>query len=325
MHQDDDAQMISVDVVIPVFNGGNYITRALDSLSKQTFIPAQVIVVDDGSTDNTVELAKNYLTTMENLVILTDIHAGLSAARNRGILESVSDYITFLDCDDYWSPDKIANQVSHIQNHSTCSAVFSNCYIDNEMTSKVYLAGNNTHTFSFLNIISQRFRILGSASSICIKRSVLQDIGLFDEKRSYGEDYELWVRLSQSYEICEIQNLDVYITIRQGSMQTTKGTGMSRFKNTLMYLDVWSRFPHLVRSQQASLEKLIFPDIFKAVIKSPKDLSTLRKTIEELHPEIFNLLFSSKSSTCRFFAKNLAPYLFSNLKRISVQISGGVR
>lgn len=97
-----------VSVVIPVFNGERYLLAALESVACQTFAPLEVIVVDDGSTDGSVAIAKQF----PRFRLIVAPHLGVSAARNRGVDASSGRYLAFLDADDTWYPDKIAEQVA---------------------------------------------------------------------------------------------------------------------------------------------------------------------------------------------------------------------
>lgn len=302
--------MSKIDVVIPMFNAEKYIGRALDSLIAQTLTPNKVIVVDDGSTDSSLEIVKKYQSKMPNLLVLPGAHKGVNAARNTGILASSGSYIAFLDCDDYWSREKLQNQMNHFKEHPNCVAVFSNCFINDEINHSEYKAVvNRTHKFSHMNIITQRFRVIGSASSISIARPALDDVGLFDESLDYGEDYEQWVRLSRDFEICEISNVDVYISKRENSVQTSEKVGMSRFRNATAYLNVWIKYPEALKSERRELERLIFPDLAKALLAAPRDLLVFHRVIKGKYQEIHQSLFSNKTQVSFFYIRNFARTL----------------
>ena len=309
--------MSKIDVVIPMFNGEKYIERTLDSLIAQTYAPNKVIIVDDGSIDSSLQLANNYQSKMPNLTILKNAHKGVSAARNAGISASSGEYISFLDCDDFWAPEKLQNQINHLKNHPECAAVFSNCYINNEINHSQYKAEvNSLYEFSPLNILTQRYRVIGSASSICIKRKVFEVVGLFDESLQYGEDYEEWVRVSRAYKICEISNVDVFISKRENSLQTSKGTGYSRFKNATAYFNVWNGHLKVLETEKRSFEQLIFPDIAKALVAAPGDLRLFHRYIKENYPEIHKIVVPNKFKSLLFIVRNLSRFSATTFKSL---------
>ena len=103
----------SIDVVIPAYNAGKYITQTLQSVATQDANITNIIVVNDGSTDDTPERVLEFanLASHLNIVLINQSNAGLSAARNAGIKQSQADYIALLDADDLWQPNKISSQI----------------------------------------------------------------------------------------------------------------------------------------------------------------------------------------------------------------------
>lgn len=107
--------MKKIDVVIPVYNGENFLLECLESVFNQSYPICHVIVVDDGSTDRTKELLTAEMLNRRNLRVIFGENRGVSAARNQGLDLVDSDYVALLDSDDFWLKDKIANQISAIQ------------------------------------------------------------------------------------------------------------------------------------------------------------------------------------------------------------------
>ena len=309
--------MIKVDVVIPVFNGAKFVSRALESLMNQNYAPNKIIVVDDGSSDHSLQVIETYLLKMPNLVVVPEFHRGLSATRNKGITASTAAFIAFLDCDDYWAPAKLENQVKHLESHPNCDAVFSNCYINDENTRSVYGAAINApYAFSLSNILTQRYRVLGSASSICVRRDVFQVAGMFDESKLYGEDYDLWVRISESHQICEVQNRDVFITKRQDSMQSIKAAGLARFKNSIVYLDVWKNYQDSLFLEKREFEKLIFPDIAKSIFTAPRELIDFYRFSKQNYPRTCAVIFPNRFTIISFLVRNSVRSFLVSLQKL---------
>jgi len=120
-----------IDVVIPVYNGEPYINEAIDSVLQQTFKPRRIIVVDDGSTDGTPKLLESYQTLYPTVKYVRKSNAGLSSARNVGILSSDSRYVAFLDADDVWHPTKLEKQLHVFRNKSFGNLGFIYCDYSN--------------------------------------------------------------------------------------------------------------------------------------------------------------------------------------------------
>lgn len=293
--------MIKVDVVIPVYNGQAYIQKALESVLNQSLLPSRIIVANDGSTDQTKLIVERLASKHNRIDLLNLEHRGLSATRNAGIRKSESDYIAFLDCDDYWHPLKLEFQVKHLESHSNCKAVFSNCFVNDEITNKIYeLLPKNDITFSYFNLLTQKFRVMGSASSICVNLKALIELGYFDETMSYGEDYDFWVRLAGDHKICEVKDNHVYITKRKNSMQQRVKTGNDLFKNANMYFYVWNKNSCFDRDSRKYFERLIAPDIVRGYLSAPLQTDSYIRSIKTRYPAIGTEIFGSTLQILRF-------------------------
>lgn len=303
---------MDVDVVIPMRNGEQYIVRALKSIASQTIQPINVIVVDDGSDDFGPDLVKEFSVSSFNLILISTKHIGLSAARNLGIRSTKSELVALLDCDDYWSPKKLENQVNFLKNTPLAQVVFSNCFIYHDSLAKIENAINNNDSFfSFKNIVLQRYRVVGSASSICLKKILFSEIGFFNEKIEYGEDYDLWIRIAAKHKIYEIPDRDVYITKRENSMQSEVKTGLDAFRNSLMYFDVWHRNKIEFLQYKPEFSRLIWPDIRTNVFRSPQNLKLFFREIKDSYPEKYFQFFGTLKRQISFFVILLSQDVIS--------------
>src|SRR5437016_1233967 len=109
-----------VSAVIPAYNYARFVCRAVDSVLAQTYPHLECIVVDDGSTDNTLEVLAPY---GDHIRVITQKNAGLSAARNTGVRNAGGEYVGFLDADDWWQPQKIAKQVALAEKRPELGAI----------------------------------------------------------------------------------------------------------------------------------------------------------------------------------------------------------
>lgn len=194
--------MAQVSVVIPLYNKEPYVARCLGSVLAQTFSDYEVIVVDDGSTDGSAEVALRFQD--DKVRIFRQENAGPGAARNRGVQESRGELIAFLDADDEWHPQFLERMVDFLRRWPQAGIVGSQ-WIDvatgapSRVPMLEPLGGSE-------GIIANYFGdavcppIL-SSSSVVVRRSVLEDVGGFMTEERLGEDLELWARIALRYPV----------------------------------------------------------------------------------------------------------------------------
>jgi glycosyltransferase involved in cell wall biosynthesis len=187
-----------VSVVIPVFNGEQTIKRALDSVFAQTFSNIEVIVVDDASSDRTIELAARYSSDRLNIIRSSE-NRGAGAARNKGIAAARGRWVAFLDSDDAWKPDKLARQIAILDRSSKPVAACATGYD---------LEKNGRRFAIELNLTPQRFRrdilfgcTISPGSTLMVERYVFDEIGGFDENFRRLEDWDWLLRFSRRYDM----------------------------------------------------------------------------------------------------------------------------
>ncbi len=195
-----------VSVIIPTYNRKHYITKALDSVFEQTYKNFEILVVDDGSTDNTREYLQKYGTRIQYLY---QQNHGISHARNTGIRNSQGDYIALLDSDDYWLPEKLERQINLFQEHPEYGLIASCCAsirLDGSFRDK-----NRPGKSGWILEDLFKANFIRTSSAI-IKRECFDTVGLFDEKLKECEEYDLWLRIAAQYPIGFInESLVVYI------------------------------------------------------------------------------------------------------------------
>jgi glycosyltransferase involved in cell wall biosynthesis len=190
----------AVSVVIPTYNRARYVTEAIDSVLAQTYKDREIIVVDDGSTDDTARALKPYKRHIRHI---RQDNAGVSAARNAGIRAARAEWIAFLDSDDVWRPEKLAVQMEFIKRHPQIVAHAVNTDVP---------AAEHLAQTSFLHCdltlpkpdgvidkplpVILRHRTLAIVQSVVCRRDSAAAAGLFDETLSICEDYDFMCRLS---------------------------------------------------------------------------------------------------------------------------------
>jgi len=189
---------MEIAVIIPTYNRRELVTRAVSSVLVQTYPPVEVIVVDDGSDDGTASVLRE--TFGERITVLRHAERrGVSAARNTGIQASTAPWVAFLDADDEWHPTKLEEQVRYHEEHpdlliSQCDEVWIRHGVRvNPMKKHRKQGGWIFQACLPLCIVSP--------SAVLIHRSVLEEVGLFDEELPVCEDYDLWLRISHRFQI----------------------------------------------------------------------------------------------------------------------------
>ena len=189
-----------VSVIIPTYNRAGIVAKAIDSVLAQTYRNTEVVVVNDGSTDDTDARLRSY---GDRIRVVTQNNAGPSVARNRGIAIAHGDMVAFLDSDDYWLPTKLDRQVELLDKLGSsvpcciCNAMVQ--YRDGTTSSTFDIADTNPNCSAGLwlnpaEVLSSRFVLFNQA--VVIRRSALEHVGYFDERLKFYEDYELPLRLS---------------------------------------------------------------------------------------------------------------------------------
>ena len=191
-------------IVIPLYNKEKYILDALQSVLNQTFENYEVIVVEDASTDKSQEVIST-LKSKKVTVIKHDTNKGLSASRNTGIKNAKSNYIAFLDADDFWK-DNYLEELFLLINSYPKAKLFATNYEELYQNDTILLPSNNSKNLEEKTIIHNFFEIslaqpLYCPSSFCVEKSVFETIGFYNESIRFGEDVDFNIRANLSYQL----------------------------------------------------------------------------------------------------------------------------
>jgi glycosyltransferase involved in cell wall biosynthesis len=187
--------IMKFSVIIPAYNAERYIAKAIESCLSQSYAPREIIVVDDGSTDGTAEIAESFPSPVR--VIRLSENMGASVARNRGVQASTGDWLAFLDADDWFLPQKLELQ--------------RRCALENEQVVLIY-AG-----FRVMNLDGSeydgklllprelfprlRYRCVIHLDSVALRREAFDAVGGFNPALRVTEDWDLWLRLADRYSV----------------------------------------------------------------------------------------------------------------------------
>lgn len=213
-----------VSVVIPTYNRAGMVTAAVDAALSQAYAPLEIIVVDDGSTDDTREVLAAY---QDRIALLAQSNRGVSAARNRGVRHAAGEFVAFLDSDDLWRPGKIAAQVGFFA--ATPEALLC-------QTEEIWIRngrrvnpGKRHKKLAGMIFEPSLDLCLVSPSAVMMKRDFLIDMGGFDETLPACEDYDLWLRISSRYPVHLIP--EPYVVKRGGHAdQLSRKPGLDKYR-----------------------------------------------------------------------------------------------
>jgi glycosyltransferase involved in cell wall biosynthesis len=198
-------------VVCPTYNSSQYIGGTLDSILAQKFLPSEVIISDDGSTDDTISIIqhwiKNFNNNILNIRIISNRHRGPGATRNKGILNANEEWIAFLDADDTWHPQKLLTVYEKIKRNNDCNTVLHwENFIRLDGTKSILKHGINYKLNEKLPNQLYKSNFF-STSALVFKRKLIVNANGFDTTLPNWQDYEFWLRLSPDIKLIIIPNV----------------------------------------------------------------------------------------------------------------------
>lgn len=198
-----------ISIVIPLYNKEKSITITFQSVIDQTYTDYEIIVIDDGSTDNSLAVVKDFVAkspiTNIKCQIISKLNGGVCSARNRGIQEAKGDFIAFLDADDIWDREYLAEQVKMINDFPEAAMWGINFAEMNngKLVRKLKTALPDGYRGYVENYFQMKGRIsdLFCSSSVVIRKDVFDKVGLFDERIKYAEDSDMWFRIIATHKV----------------------------------------------------------------------------------------------------------------------------
>jgi glycosyltransferase involved in cell wall biosynthesis len=195
----------SVSVVLPVYNGSQYLNEAIDSILAQTYKNYELIIIDDGSKDNSASIIYDY--TDSRICFHKQANQGLAATLNKGISIAKGKYIARQDQDDISFPDRLAKQVAFLDKNPDYGMVgtWSEIWVDDMRTDRSHQHPADNVSLQFFLLFNNPF----VHSSIMFRRDVFDIVGLYctDKSRQPPEDYELWSRIAREFDVANIPEI----------------------------------------------------------------------------------------------------------------------
>jgi len=185
-----------ISVIIPAYNASKTIQETIESVLKQTIQDFEIIVIDDGSIDSTVEIVSGI--EDHRLKVFSYPNAKQAASRNRGFARSTGEFISFLDADDLWTPNKLEAQLKALQDNPQAAVAYSWSHCIDEKGKFLREASHSTSSGDvYAKLLLCDF--LDNGSNPLIRRQALLEVGGFDESLPPAEDWDMWLRLAARY------------------------------------------------------------------------------------------------------------------------------
>lgn len=195
--------MPTVDVVIPAYNSGSFLPVALDSVIGQSFEDWRILLIDDGSTDLTAEIAARYAARLgPKMKYIYQGNAGVSAARNRALREADAEFIALLDGDDVWLPCRLKESLKLFAARPTVGLTYG--FIDAiDAQGRVVTTYNTPNKIPEGRVAPRIYKKLMDlpCPSITFRKRCIDEVGMFDETMRATEDRDLWLRIALKYEV----------------------------------------------------------------------------------------------------------------------------
>jgi len=200
---------MTISVIIPAYNAGRWLHRAVASCQAQTQPAAEIIIVDDGSQDDTVAVAEGLAARHANVRVLQQLrNSGPAAARNRGVVESRGEFLAFLDADDTWAPDKLEKQLAIVQAKPETGLVFTALLERDVHGRKLREVWHRVPQDRQRRVIASfLFRLNMLTPTMFLPRRVYDRTGGFDERLRMGEDHLLFMKIAADYEVVYLPEL----------------------------------------------------------------------------------------------------------------------
>lgn len=254
--------MPKISVIIPAYNRAEYLPRAVKSVLDQTFQDFEIIIVDDGSTDNTKEVAEKLKKEDSRIKYFWQKNSGgPPAPKNKGIRNSCGEYVACLDSDDEWMKDKLKKQLTLFEKSDNSKLGFVGCNIlmIDVLNNKTVEYKIPRHKDVFKNSLISCY--IWSCSNVMIKRSVLDDVGFFDEGVRFADDKELWIRISKKYDFDFVDEfLFKYYVHGQNIVKTTGLAGHAADHEHILkkYEEDYKKYPKMYSDQLRHLGSQLF-------------------------------------------------------------------
>lgn len=303
---------ILVSIIIPIYNSEKYLGACLDSILQQTYENIQIILVDDGSTDSSIQICNHYATSETRIELFSQKNAGASTARNTGIDHAIGEWIVFVDSDDLVLPNYVQNLLNAVLTHSSDMAVSGIRYwnVKTEETWDKKFALVDYHDEFFVKAITEkRLQFIGCPYSKIFNAYIVKHEGIrFNTQMNYAEDCNFMLDyMNHAHSITFIDSIDYVYRLYPGSLSSRKlqysAECVCKEEMYKRYIEVSKRFPIADLSELKVSVLQYYGRVAKAILGSSDSFVQKRKKLLSLSTEI-NCRFSN-SDVCAYNAYSL--------------------
>lgn len=209
-----------ISVIIPAYKAAKYIEETVRSVLNQTYSHFELIIVDDGSPDDQDQIIEKLCKEDSRIRYVKQENGGVSSARNHGFQLSTGSYIAFLDADDVWLPDNLASKVEFLNQNQHIGLVHSDLEQIDEKSERNGQVMSGKSGWLLNDLLAWQSSCIPAPSSCVIRRSCLENVGVFDTQLSNNADQELWIRLAKEYEIGRIKRVTWLYRIHAQNMHS---------------------------------------------------------------------------------------------------------
>jgi glycosyltransferase involved in cell wall biosynthesis len=208
------------DVIIPAYNTAKYLPTAIESVAAQTFEDWRILLVDDGSTDNTAEVIAPFLDRLGSRIsYIKQANRGLPAARNTAIRASNSEFLALLDADDVWTPCRLSETLKVFEERPLAGLAYGQVtVIDQEGRNLRTFEGNPRHAEGRIATHIYTRELTLSCPTMSFRRKCIDEVGYFDETMRAAEDRDLWLRIALRHEVAFVPKVLAYYRVSPNSM-----------------------------------------------------------------------------------------------------------
>lgn len=315
--------MPAISVIVPAYNAERTILETLASVQQQTFSDFELLIINDGSHDSTLELVQEIID--ERIQVFSYKNAGVSVARNRGIAHATGKFISFLDADDLWAPDKLELQLAALRQHPDAGVAYSWTHLIDEKGE--FLHAGEPIAFEgnvYPKLLVRNF--IYSGSNGLIRRQALESAGEFDSALTHGEDWEFYLRLAAYWPFVVIRKPQIFYRQTSESASSKVELTEKAVQKAIekAFLMAPRELQHLKNQNLANLYQYL-TGICLAHVTNVSQLEEARRKLQlaiRLYPQtLLNRTTQRhivKWLIMRIFPLKLAKYLTPTIKRIRV-------
>lgn len=258
--------MPEVSVILPAYNASLTIRDTIKSILNQSFKDFELIIINDGSTDGTAEVLKNF--TDDRIRLFNFKNRGLPESRNRGIKKAKGKYISFIDADDMWVQQKLEFQYNALLSNPDCDVAYSwTLFIDESGTILHPLRTTKYNGYVFEHLICSNF--IGSGSNILATRGAIKKTGYFNTEYKSSEDWDYYLRLSKSFKFVYVPKFQ--ILYRQSTNSMTNNIELIESEAIRVINDTYSNLKDLdLKKEPRSISNVKLYSAYLYLTRQPK-------------------------------------------------------